>query len=273
MTLGSVLGWTPIEWDDPLGGTIRLWPYIPHVVLTDTLRRTAGKWDGIAFLLPDDEPEIWESQVEQERKSPGINRDAISSSGDTYSRMIQGMTTITSIQTNRFPDPEPRRLYQYANSASGSKPSFFIEPNDEEWTKWVEDCADEMTSLRNLASSIFGGRAWKKALRESMLGITPPEIERDDEKAHALALASSLATTWWNRSESMISVELRSRRDLRFAARLRGALRTLTSRQIDDEPPPVLFVPVMQAWLPSIQNALMESPLPEEIEVELDDRS
>ena len=265
MTTGSVLGWTPSEWEDPLGGIIRLWPYIPHVVLTDTLRRTSGKWDGIAFLLPDDEPEIWESQVEQERKSPGINRDAISSSGDTYARMIRGMTTVENIQTNRFPDPEPRRLYQYAKSEAGSKPFFFLEPDDEEWTKWVEDCADELTSLRNLASSIFGGRAWKKALRKSMYGITPPEIERDDQKAHALALASSLATTWWNRSESMISTDLRNRRDLRLAARLRGALRTLAKGQIDDEIPPVLFVPVMQAWLPSIQEALLTTPPLEKI--------
>ncbi|MDP7329392.1 MAG: hypothetical protein QF612_06095, partial [Candidatus Thalassarchaeaceae archaeon] len=55
MTDSAPLSWSPIEWEDPCGGIIRLWPFLPNVVLTSSLRRTAGDWHGLAFLLPDDE--------------------------------------------------------------------------------------------------------------------------------------------------------------------------------------------------------------------------
>ena len=105
MTDSAPLSWSPIDWEDPSGGVIRLWPFVPNVVLTDTLRRSAGEWDGLAFLLPDDESEIWDDQFEQEKASPGINRDSIASSGGTLARMMIGMSSIESIQSFRFPDP------------------------------------------------------------------------------------------------------------------------------------------------------------------------
>ena len=267
MTDSAPVSWSPIDWDDPCGGVIRLWPFVPNVVLTDTLRRSAGDWDGLAFLLPDDESEIWDEQFEQEKASPGINRDSIASSGGTLARMMIGMSSIESIQTCRFPDPEPRRLLIAAESqsGSGSRPVFFVEPEDEEWTEWVEDCADEMVRLRNLVRSIFSGRVWKKTLRQAMKNASPPKFARDDSKAHGLAQASALAAAWWYRSESILSEELCSRRDARLASRLRGALGTLCGGQIDDEGTPVLLVPVMQAWMPSIHSALENKPLPEHV--------
>ena len=270
MTDSAPLSWSPIDWDDPCGGVIRLWPFVPNVVLTDTLRRSAGDWDGLAFLLPDDESEIWDDQFEQEKASPGINRDSIASSGGTLARMMIGMSSIESIQTCRFPDPEPRRLLIAAESRSGSgnRPVFFVEPEDEEWTEWVEDCADEMVRLRHLIRSIFSGRVWKKTLRVAMKNASPPQSERDDSKAYGLAQASALAAAWWYRAESVLSEELCSRRDARLASRLRGALGTLCGGQIDDEGAPVLLVPVMQAWMPSIYSALENMPLPEHVEVE-----
>ena len=270
MAGSASLSWSPIDWDDPSGGTIRLWPFLPNVVLTDSLRRTAGDWDGLAFLLPDDEPEIWTDQFDQEKSSPGINRDSISSSGGTLARMMIGMSAIEAIQSCRFPDPEPRRLLMAAESQSGtgSRPVFFVEPEDEEWTEWVEDCADEMVRLRNLARSIFSGRVWKKYLRAAIQNATPPTGGRDEAKADGLAQASALAAAWWYRSESVLSEELCSRRDARLASRLRGALSTLSEGQIDDEEAPVLLVPVMQAWMPSIHSALLTTPLPEHVEEE-----
>jgi len=240
------------------------------VVLTDTLRRSAGDWDGLAFLLPDDESEIWDDQFEQEKASPGINRDSIASSGGTLARMMIGMSSIESIQTCRFPDPEPRRLLIAAESRSGSgnRPVFFVEPEDEEWTEWVEDCADEMVRLRHLIRSIFSGRVWKKTLRVAMKNASPPQSERDESKAYGLAQASALAAAWWYRAESVLSEELCSRRDARLASRLRGALGTLCGGHIDDEGAPVLLVPVMQAWMPSIYSALENMPLPEHFEEE-----
>ncbi len=266
----STLSWSPIDWDDPCGGTIRLWPFIPNAVLTDTLRRTTGEWNGLAFLLPDDESEIWEEQIKQEKSSPGINRDSIAASGGTLARMMLGMSSIESIQTCRFPDPEPRRLLIAAESSSGTgaRPVFFVEPEDEDWTEWVEDCADEMVRLRHLARSIFSGKIWKNTLREAMKNASPPECERDDTKANGLAQASAFGAAWWYRSESVLSEELCIRRDTRLASRLRGALGTLCGGQVDGEEAPVLLVPVMQAWMPSIYSALEKSPLPEHVEVE-----
>ena len=83
-----------------------------------------------------------------------------------------------------------------------------------------------------------------------------------------MAQASALAAAWWYRSESVLSEELCSRRDARLASRLRGALSTLSEGQIDDEEAPVLLVPVMQAWMPSIHSALLKTPLPEHVEEE-----
>ena len=98
-----------------------------------------------------------------------------------------------------------------------------------------------------------------------MKNASPPKFERDDSKANGLAQASALAAAWWYRSESVLSEELCSRRDARLASRLRGALGTLCGGQIDDEGTPVLLVPVMQAWMPSIHSALEKTPLPEHV--------
>ena len=267
MTDSGSLTWSPVEWDDPSGGTIRLWPTLPNVVLTPTLRRSVGKWDGVAFLLPEDEPEFWNEQFEQEKSSPGINRDSIITGGGMLARMMLGMSTIDSIQTCKFPDPEFRRLQLAAESDAGSsaRPIFFVEPEDEKWTEWVEDCADEMVRIRNLARSIFSGRNWRRSLKQAMRATTPPRNERDDSKAHGFALASALSAAWWHRSEAILSPELCERRDTRLASRLRGALGMLCEGQVDDDDTPVLLVPVMQAWLPSIHAALKNQPLPEHI--------
>ncbi len=270
MSKSTSLNWGPVDWFDPCGGKIRLWPFLPNVVYSSSLRRTEGEWDGVAFLLPDDESEIWDSQADEEKQSPGINRDAVISSGGTLARMMLGMSTIQSIQTCKFPDPEPRRILQMAMSKSGDgpRPAFFIEPNDERWTEWVEDCADEMVRLKHLTRSIFSGRIWRKMLRTAIRTTTPPSAERDKRKAGGFAQASALAAAWWSRSESVLNNDLQRRRDQRLAARLRGALGTLCKGQIDDEDTPVLIVPVMQAWLPSILAALEKNPLPEDVSEE-----
>ena len=267
MASSATLSWEPVDWVDPDGGIIRLWPFLPNVVYSSSLRRKEGQWDGVAFLLPDDEAEIWDSQAVEEKSSPGINRDAVISSGGTLARMMLGMSAIESIQTCKFPDPEPRRILQAAMSPAGkgARPFFFIEPDDEDWTEWVEGCADEMVRLKHLTRSIFSGRIWRRMLRDSIRKTGPPDSERDDEKAGGFAQASALAAAWWARSESVLTEDLQRQRDVRLASRLRGALRLLSRGQIDDVDTPVLLVPVMQAWLPSILAALKQTPLSENL--------
>lgn len=258
MTNTGHLPWSPIDWEDPDGGIVRLWPMIPSVVLPKSLRRTAGNWNAIAFLLPDDEPEIWDEQALQEKASPGVNRDGIIAGGGILSKMMLHLSTIDSIQTCKFPDPESRRLLQMADSEAGKgrRPIYFLEPEDKDWIEWVEDCADEMSRPRQLLKSVFGGRAWKKELLQSMRDATPPKAVRDDSRASAMAEASGVAATWWRRSETSLNSDLHKRRDERLAARIRGALQSLREGQIDGDGPSVLLVPVMQAWMPSIHVAL-----------------
>ena len=254
MSEGEALPWSPIDWSDEDGGTIRLWPHLPTVVSTDALRRTVGDWQGLAFLLPPDEPEDWAEQVVEERDNPGVNRDTLAYQGGAYGRMMEGLISIDSVQTGRFPDPEPRRIHRAAISAE--RPTFFVEPDDEEWHDWVEDCADEMAQFRTLIRQVFAGRAWKRAMKAAMLRIEPPAAERSDAKAQGLAEASAYCAAWWALSERLITTELAALRDQRYAARLRGALATLREGQVDGGAAPVLLVPVMQAWMPTLHTAL-----------------
>ena len=220
----------PVDWVDPDGGIIRLWPFLPNVVYSSSLRRKEGKWDGVAFLLPDDEAEIWDSQAVEEKSSQGINRDAVISSGGTLARMMLGMSAIESIQTCKFPDPEPRRILQAAMSPAGkgARPFFFIEPDDEDWTEWVEGCADEMVRLKHLTRSIFSGRIWRRMLRDSIQERPAHLIQKETMKR----LVDSPKPAHWlrrrARCESVLTEDLQRQRDVRLASRLRGALRLLS---------------------------------------------
>ena len=105
MSEGEALPWSPIDWSDEDGGTIRLWPHLPTVVSTDALRRTVGDWQGLAFLLPPDEPEDWAEQVVEERDNPGVNRDTLAYQGGAYGRMMEGLISIDSVSSETFEDP------------------------------------------------------------------------------------------------------------------------------------------------------------------------
>jgi len=270
MAEGAMLRWSPVDWEDPAGGVIRLWPFLPSVVLPASLRRSIGAWDGLAFLLPDDEPQIWQEQADEEKVSAGINRDAICVGGGILARMMIGMTFVEGVQAARFPDPEPRRLLLAAESSAGhgQRPVFFVEPEDEEWIEWVEACADEMVRIRQLIASVFGGRAWRKELKRAMRATRPPIRVRDEVAAQGLAEASSLAATWWWRAEAVLNEEIIRNRDARLAGRLRGALAQLREGQVDGRSAPVLLVPIMQAWLPTMRSALKRRPKAESIEPE-----
>ena len=63
----------------------------------------------------------------------------------------------------------------------------------------------------------------------------------------------------------VLTEDLQRQRDVRLASRLRGALGLLSGGQTDDVDTPVLLVPVMQAWLPSILAALKQTPLSENL--------
>ena len=261
------LEWDDFVWKDPEGGLVYLHGVLPTVVYPNSLRPRI-KWSGLGLMVSEEEIELWEHEEELEKKSPGINFTGAISQGGDFSRLLGGLSLLENIQTCKFPDPEPRRLLIAAQSeaGSGSRPIFFVEPDDEEWTEWVESCADEMTRPLRLLGSVFGGRAWKKELVRAMKNARPPRLEKNEDKARGLAEASSLSAAWWWRSEASFTDELRNQRDARLVARLRGALSVLREGQVDVDIPPVLLVPVMQAWMPSIHNALLDEPKPESME-------
>lgn len=264
MSEAPTLPWSAVDWADPDGGTIRLWPHLPTVVSTTGLRRQIGEWHGLALLLPADEPEDWLEQVAEEKRSPGINRDALASQGGDYGRMMQAFVGIDAIQTGRFPDPEPKRLYTEA--CNRGLPVHFLEPEDEDWQEWIEDCADDMARLSTLVSMLFSRRHWKRAMRESTARAAPPRAERDSDRAVALAEASTFAAAWWATSQRMLEPALLDRRDRRFAGRARGSLAVLREGQVDGDEAPVLLLPVMQAWMPAILEALSAGVDPEPLE-------
>ena len=63
---------------------------------------------------------------------------------------------------------QPLHFWQESEAGTGHRPIYFVEPDDEEWTEWVEDCADEMSRPRKLLKSVFSGRAWRKELIQTM---------------------------------------------------------------------------------------------------------
>ena len=82
-------------------------------------------------------------------------------------------------------------------------------------------------------------------------------VEQPSREPDGLQAASALAATWWSLNRENSIEELNLERDLRFAARLRGALSELRKSHGDDS---VLLVPIQQAWRSSMLSALNTLP-------------
>ena len=60
--------WNAVDWADPDGGTIRLFPHIPATVLPRGLR-PRDDWDGLALLLHEEERASWADEERLEKSS------------------------------------------------------------------------------------------------------------------------------------------------------------------------------------------------------------
>jgi hypothetical protein len=248
--------WKAKDWADPDGGVLRLFPYIPAAVLPRKLR-PRDDWDGVAFLLHEEELESWADEERMEKSSKGSATALAIEGGGDLERMLVRMKYVEGVQAARFPDPEPHRL---ANVASkGGIPTYFVEPgvDDDEWLTYLEDCADEASRLPRMAGMLFARRRFAKVWKKVQSQVTEPVGVRHPED---LALCAGVAAAWWRRSESHSTEELRERRNQRLCARLRGALAHL--RESASEP--VLLVPVIQDWLDDILATLKTNPDVEE---------
>ncbi len=249
------LVWESVVFKDPKGGQIVLWPYLPCVRMPQKLR--IRKWDGLALLQSSDDLVSIKEEEESELKSPGIHVDSASSLGTSFAILINNLKEL-DIDAPFIPDPEILRLIHHSKNSRNGLPIYAIEPNSDDilWSKWLTGSADEYVKIKNLISSIWRTRRWKKNRRAAIT-----KVMRSKYVSAELGAAAAICAAWWMEQRFPLSEELILERDGRFASRLRGALSDLRNSRVDFSPTdgPVLLVPVEQAYLPFIQKSLFST--------------
>ena len=259
------LRWEPSVIEDPLGGRIVLWPHLPCVRMPSSLRYR-GRWDGVALLFSLSDLSGWRQDEKQDKESPGVPLAAAIASGPVLGRLMKDLQEY-DVDGPKIPDPEQVRLLLHADNARGGMPIYAIEPelDDSDWTEWLESSADKQASIANLLSTLTTSRRWKKTRSNSISKVT-----RNDAVDADMGAAATSCAAWWIEEQGGLTTELLSQRNARFAARLRGSLADLLNSRVDDAEASecTLLVPVHQAWLPSLEAAVMAWPDPEPVSME-----
>lgn len=184
------------------------------------------KWDGLALLATEDEPELWEAEAASELESPGINVAEAMLGGGLDARYLDSLMLLEDITGPNFPDPEPRRLLLFAEK--NHKHVFFTEPcaeDDEDWLDMLERQATKVTNPMVLLKAIFQKGRYRRIHLE-LSKISKPVSGMEPE----LFIAGSLAGAWWIEQELRLGPELSRERDARLAARIRGAVAELREK-------------------------------------------
>ena len=255
------LDWSPVNWEDPDGGIVRLLPFSPLVDFSESF----GEWHGLALMASSEEPQLWKEQYEEEEESPNIVRDAMIAQMGHSGRMVKEMTFLEHESIGKFPDPIPFKCFQTAKNLAN--PIWFLEPDmdDDNWVKLTLEGVDYRASIWNLIRSIGSGRKMMKIARTIAKETSP---HSDDLRIH---IASSLSAAWWFIETNHLTEELHERINHRIASRIRGSLRSLCEsldEQIDDEESAVLLVPVPLVRLSGVLVALELLPDTEEMKEE-----
>lgn len=254
--MSSRIGWEDIVWEDPDGGKIVLHGTIPTVVYPRKLRPSI-EWQGLALLESDEVVELWEQEEKDELESNGVNLAHGLVSGGTMGIFLEEVTQIDEVTSGRFPDPEPRRVHRLA--VRHNRPVFFIEPelDDEDWEAHMIAEAKEVSRWKKLLGLVTVGKKWRKKVKENIF-----HAEKPPKGVTAnLSSAAVLCATWWDLNEWLIGEAIAESRNLRFASRLRGALKQLRIDYGDDA---VLLVPLFMPWRSTIFNELNNLPDVEE---------
>ena len=254
--MSSRIGWEDIVWEDPDGGKIVLHGTIPTVVYPRKLRPSI-EWHGLALLESDEVVELWEQEEKDELESNGVNLAHGLVSGGTMGIFLEEVTQIDDVTSGRFPDPEPRRVHRLA--VRHNRPVFFIEPelDDEDWEAHMIAEAKEVSRWKKLLGLVTVGKKWRKKVKENIF-----HAEKPPKGVTAnLSSAAVLCATWWDLNEWLIGETIAESRNLRFASRLRGALKQLRIDYGDDA---VLLVPLFMPWRSTIFNELNNLPDVEE---------
>ena len=254
--MSSRIGWEDIVWEDPDGGKIVLHGTIPTVVYPRKLRPSI-EWQGLALLESDEVVELWEQEEKDELESNGVNLAHGLVSGGTMVIFLEEVTQIDEVTSGRFPDPEPRRVHRLA--VRHNRPVFFIEPelDDEDWEAHMIAEAKEVSRWKKLLGLVTVGKKWRKKVKQNIF-----QAEKPPKGVTAnLSSAAVLCATWWDLNEWLIGEAIAESRNLRFASRLRGALKQLRIDYGDDA---VLLVPLFMPWRSTIFNELNNLPDVEE---------
>ena len=254
--MSSRIGWEDIVWEDPDGGKIVLHGTIPTVVYPRKLRPSI-EWQGLALLESDEVVELWEQEEKDELESNGVNLAHGLVSGGTMGIFLEEVTQIDEVTSGRFPDPEPRRVHRLA--VRHNRPVFFIEPelDDEDWEAHMIAEAKEVSRWKKLLGLVTVGKKWRKKVKQNIF-----QAEKPPKGVTAnLSSAAVLCATWWDLNEWLIGETIAESRNLRFASRLRGALKQLRIDYGDDA---VLLVPLFMPWRSTIFNELNNLPDVEE---------
>ena len=255
------LRWEPSIFEDPLGGKIILWPYLPCVRMPSKMR--PREWNGLALISSSDEILSLREEELQEIESPGVHVDSAAVSGTTLGMLVRSLSEL-DIEGPSIPDPEKIRLLRHAENSRGGMPIYAIEPaiDDEHWAEWQSRWADEQVRFRNLLATIGRNRRWSKAMKDSIPNVTESQWANSD-----LGAAATVCYSWWREESLCLTEELIREREQRISSRLRGALADM--RKSDFEPKinegPVLLVPVHQPRMPSLENTLIDCEHVEEL--------
>ena len=103
------------------------------------------------------------------------------------------------------------------------KAGLLFEPeiDDEQWEEHMIAEAKEVSSWRKLLAMVTIGKKWRKRVK-SIFSEKPPKGITPN-----LSSAAVLCATWFDLNEWIIGEKIAHSRNLRFAARLRGALASL----------------------------------------------
>jgi len=258
------LAWNPTFFDDPDGGEIVLWPYLPCVRMPAKLR--PRKWDAVALITSLDEIEIIREEEIQDRQSPGIHVESANFSGTSLGMLIRDLRSL-EIDGPYIPDPEILRLIRHAENARNGLPIYPVIPSldDERWADWLSSSADEQVTLRNLLSTFRKSKRWEKR-RNDAIG----KVQKNPHVDASLGAASTVCAAWWLEEGAGLSDRLIVERTRRLCSRIRGALSNLRGMSQWDgkAEEPSLLVPVQQAQLPSLVAELHSNVEVEPIEPE-----
>ena len=117
--------------------------------------------------------------------------------------------------------------------------------------------AKEVSRWKKLLGLVTVGKKWRKKVKQNIF-----HAEKPPKGVTAnLSSAAVLCATWWDLNEWLIGEAIAESRNLRFASRLRGALKQLRIDYGDDA---VLLVPLFMPWRSTIFNELNNLPDVEE---------